>query len=87
MDREGEDAWFGFGGKGVEAVGFFLFWNSRGLTGLACLFFECKMKYYVTFGVFVGSKIYISEDTRKTKRSRATFFFGCFLWARNVQHR
>lgn len=76
MDREGEDAWFGFGGKGVEAVVFFLFWNSRGLRGLACLFFECKMKCVslLCFGFWFEHVFW--EDIRKTEND-VPFFLCC----------
>ena len=75
LDREGEDAWFGFG-ESCWSRRFLLFWNSRGRVWRLRVFFECKMKC-VSLLVF-GSNIYISEDTRKTKRSRGHFSLAVF---------
>lgn len=63
-------------GKRCWSRRFFLFWNSRGLRGLACLFFECKMKCVslLCFGFWFEHVFW--EDIRKTEND-VPFFLCC----------
>ena len=80
LDREGEEAWFGFGEKVLKLSFFFLlFWNSRGLVWRLACFFECKMKYYVTFGVFLVRTYFFGRHQPKHNGSRGHIFLAACL--------